>query len=236
MASDATLTASWQPAPAPQRGYPDRHRRQLAFRAARAHSRRVRRLRIALPLAGTVTVLALLAITRIGLPGDLDLSVARLSVTRNSIIMENPHMTGFDADKREYSVRADRAIQALTSPDQVRLEDITATVKVEGQGEATITAESGDYDNGAATLELHGGIAVESSDGYGLQMTGAAIDLRGGTMTSANPVTVTYEDSHTTGRSISVTGGGQVIKLEGGVRTVLMPPKREAAAAAGAEE
>ena len=163
--------------------------------------------------------------TRFSLPENLDLSVARLSVTRNSIIMDRPQITGFDADKREYSVTADRAIQALTNPNAVRLEEIAATVTVEGQGTADISAESGDYDNKESTLKLHGDIAVDSSGGYSLRMNGADIDLRDGTMSSANPVTVSYQDSTTVGGSISVSGGGQVIVLGGGVRTTLMPPK-----------
>jgi lipopolysaccharide export system protein LptC len=230
-----TAPAGWQAASAPVAAFPDRHQRRLAFQAVRRHSRRVRRLRVLLPLAGGLVVLALGVVTRLGLPADLDLSMARLSVTRNSIIMDHPHLTGFDADKREYSVEAARAIQALTRPDQVRLEEIRATVTVAGQGTATIRAASGDYDNAATTLKLTGGIAVDSSQGYALTMQDADIDLRNGTMRSANPVTISYQDSRTSGQSISVTEGGQNIALEGGVTTILMPPKRAPAPAAPAE-
>jgi lipopolysaccharide export system protein LptC len=140
--------------------------------------------------------------------------------------MDNPHLTGFDADKREYSVTADRAVQALADPNAVRLDEIVATVTTAGRGTATISAESGDYDNKETTLKLVGGIAVNSLGGYALRMTDADIDLRAGTMSSANPVTVRYATSSTTAGSISVSGGGQVIVLGGGVRTTLLPPKR----------
>ncbi len=219
------LSASWQTPAALHAGLADRHERQRAFQAARRHSRLVRRLRVVLPTAGLLVIVAFVAATHLALPESLDLSVARLSVTRNSIIMDKPHITGFDADKREYAVTADRAIQALTNPSAVRLENIAATVKVAGQGTALISADSGDFDNQESTLKLFGGIAVDSSQGYSLRMSDADIDLRAGTMTSANPVTVGYEDSTTTGGSISVSGGGQVIVLGGGVRTTLMPPK-----------
>ena len=220
------MTVSRQFSEPPAAWHANRHRRQQAFQAARRHSRLVRRLRVALPLCGTVVIVGFIVATHFSLPANVDLSAARLSVTSNSIIMDNPHLTGFDADKREYSVRANRAIQQLTNPDAVRLEEITATVKVAGQGTATVTAAAGDYDNNESTLKLHGGIAVESSEGYALEMSDADIDLRGGTMASARPVTISYQDSTTTGGSISVSGGGQVIVLDGGVRTTLMPPKR----------
>jgi lipopolysaccharide export system protein LptC len=140
--------------------------------------------------------------------------------------MDNPHITGFDADKREYSVTADRAIQALTNPSAVRLEEITARVKVGTQGSAAISAQSGNFDNRDSTLKLYGGIVVDSSEGYSLRMSDADIDLQAGTMSSENPVSVSYEDSTTTGESMSVSRGGQVIILDGGVRTTLLPPKR----------
>jgi lipopolysaccharide export system protein LptC len=211
-------------------GSPERQRRQRAFLAARRHSRWVKRLRVLLPLAGALVVLVFFAVTRLALPGDLDLTVAQLSVTRNSIIMDNPHLTGFDADRREYSVSADRAVQALTDPDKVDLEKIKALVTVTGQGTTEVAAESGSYDNAESALRLHGVIAVESSQGYGLRMNDAAIDFKAGTMSSPNPVTIRYQDSETSGDSIDVSGGGQVIVLEGGVRTTLMPPKRATAA------
>ena len=223
-----SVSAAWQtPIPA-QHEVPDRFRRRSAFEAARRHSRFVRRMRVLLPVAGTLAVVIFAVATQFSLPTDLDISVARLSVTRNSIIMENPHLTGFDAKNREYTVSADRAVQALSAPDEVRLEDITALVKVEGQGSANVTAETGDYDNAAGTLKLFGGIAVDSSEGYTLRLEDADIDLKSGTMSSSNPVAVTYGDSRTTGEKISVSGGGHVIVLEEGVRTTLMPPKRAA--------
>jgi lipopolysaccharide export system protein LptC len=232
--AEMAVSAAWDHAQA-RRGPVNRHERQRLFQAARRHSRLVRRLRVALPIAGVLAIGGFAVATRFALPGNIDLSLANLSVTRNSIIMDNPHLTGFDVDKREYSVSADRAIQQLANPDRVRLEDIEANVTVPGQGTARIKAEAGEYDNKESTLQLLGGIAVDSSTGYALEMNGVDIDFRDGTMSSQSPVSVRYQDSETTGRTISVTGGGRVITLEGDVRTTLMPPKREAGPAAAQE-
>ena len=220
---DMTLSQSWQGRP---ESAPDRVERRRAFQAARRHSRTVRRLRFLLPLAGALGLAAFVLLSRLGMPGDFDVTVAGTSVTANAIIMQDPKITGFDAEDRGYSLSADRAIQALARPDEVRLEDIEAEVSVAGGGSATVKAEAGDYDRSENTLKLHGVIAVDSSEGYSLRMTDAAIDLGAGTIASPNPVTVGYADSQTTGGSLSVTGGGQVIVLQGAVRTTLMPPKR----------
>ena len=229
-----TFSETWPMLQGPAQGSPERRRRHQAFLAARRHSRRVRRLRVLLPVLGTLAVLGFVAAAQLSLPEDIDLSVARLSVTRNSIIMDNPHLTGFDADRRQYSVAADRAVQALSDPDRVDLEAIRAKVIVTGHGATEITAEAGSYDNGEGSLELSGAIAVQSSEGYSLQMTDAAIDFKAGTMTSPNPVAVRYRDSETVGDRMAVSEGGKVIVLEGGVRTTLMPPKRSGQAGGAA--
>lgn len=225
------LSENWRPTEAQASGSPERQRRQLAFLAARRHSRWVRRLRVLLPVAGFVAVIAFVVTTRLALPEDMDLSVARLSVTKNSIIMDNPHLTGFDADRRRYSVSADRAVQALTDPDKVDLETIHAVLTVTGQGTTDITAASGSYDNAESALVLRGPIAVQSSEGYGLRMKSAEIDFKAGTMISPDPVIVRFRDSETVGDSLAVSEGGKVIVLEGRVRTRLMPPKRDAGSA-----
>ena len=153
---EMTISTSWQDAgPLSLRASRGRGRRQ-AFAAARRHSRRVRWLRFLLPLLGLSAIGVFFVLTQISLPGDIDLGVARLSVQRNSIIMDSPRLTGFDRDGREYSLSADRAVQALASPDQVRLESIDARLAAAGHGAATIKAEAGDYDHGKSTLSLLG--------------------------------------------------------------------------------
>ena len=233
---DMAVFAPWQNATAPPRRGSDRQRRRRAFQAARRHSRLVRRLRILLPAGGICVVVAFVIGTHLALPGDLDLSAARLSVTPSAIIMERPHLKGFDARKREYSVQADRAVQALANPNSVRLENIVATLGEGPESATKVTAESGDYDRVASTLKLYGAIAVDSSDGYLVSMTDADIDFEAGTLASPNPTTMTQGTHTTTGQRISVTEGGKVIRLEGGVRTTFTPAKRESAVAGNVEE
>jgi lipopolysaccharide export system protein LptC len=216
------LSANWHMAAADS-GALDRQRRRRAFQAARRHSRLVRRLRVALPASGLIAIAGFVVMTRIGLPDNLDLTAARLSVTPSAIIMDRPHMTGFDKEDRKFSVSADRAVQALMNPDLVRLEKITASIAKEGEPGTTITADAGDYDQANSTLKLFGAIAVDSPEGYAVRMTDADIDFGAGTLASPNPARVTYEGNETTGQSVSITGGGKVIVFTGGVRTTILP-------------
>lgn len=201
-------------------------RRLQVFRAARRHSRLVRMLRRGLPVAGVLAIVALAVASRMPAPVDFDFSVARTTVTRNSVVMEHPRLSGFDRSMREYTVTADRATQLLSAPDEVQLERISANLKLPGRGSADIEAGGGAFNNGEGTLDLHGGVDVSSTEGYSLQMAGAAIDMKAGTLVSPSPVRILYQDSETTANRLSVSEGGKIIVLEEQVRTVMMPPKR----------
>ena len=226
------LTASWQDTGLSDDPPAGRAARQRAFAAARRHSGLVRILRVLLPVAAILAVAGFFIKAHLAFPGDLDLSAASLSVTPKAIIMDRPHLNGFDKKRREYSLMADRAIQPLANPQQVRLENIQAKLAGAGQGATDITAEAGDYDHTKRTLKLLGQIMLNSADGYRLRMNGARVDFNANTMASDSPISVGYADDEITGDKLSVSDGGNVIVIEGHVRTKLMPPKRPAAAAA----
>jgi lipopolysaccharide export system protein LptC len=229
-----TLTASWQEAGASVDAPGERALRQRAFAAARRHSRYVRLLRIVLPILAMLAVAAFFTKVHFAFPGDLDLSAASLSVTPKAIIMDRPHLNGFDRKQRQYSLVADRAIQPLNKPTEVRLENIQAKLAGAGHGLTTVTAEAGNYDHQKRTLQLIGKISIESAEGYRLEMTGARIDFGAGMLASENPVSIGYTGDKITGDSLSVTGGGDIIVIDGHVRTTLMPPKRVAPVAGAA--
>jgi lipopolysaccharide export system protein LptC len=201
--------------------------RHTAFADAERHSRIVAILRKALPVAGVVALLAFIVVARLSAPGGPDFSVARTTIESNAIVMDRPVLTGYDSDNRKYRVSADRAVQNLASPDQVRLEGIRAEVTVEGRGGAVVTAKGGDYNNTRGSLALYGGLALDSDDGVRVRMKNADIDFAGGALVTKNPVTIIYQDSETSADSMTAAEGGNIIVLSGRVQTRLMPPKRK---------
>ena len=201
-------------------------KRRKAYRAARRHSILVRVLRISLPILGVIILAGIFAVSWITKPKRFDITIAGQTVSVNGIIMGRPTLTGFDTKNRRYRVSAETAVQAITSPDQIRLKNIEAEITLPDEGTAIVTAGGGDYDNKASTLHLIGGISVDSTLGYQLTMKNAEIDLNAGTLLSKNPVTIRYEDSEVTGDTLKVSEGGEIIVLEGRVDTRLMPPKR----------
>ncbi|MBK1623239.1 LPS export ABC transporter periplasmic protein LptC [Afifella marina] len=205
--------------------------RDKAFRKAKRHSAFVRFLRVLLPVGGVAGIAVLALIGQFSSDEQFDLSIAKTTIAKNAIIMDNPKLTGFDRYDREFRLEADRAIQKFTSPDAVTLENITAHINSPGRGPVAIDAVTADFDNAKGDLQMGGNIVVDSADGYGLTLTGAQIDTKSGTLKSDNPVSITYQDSETTGNSIDATDGGQRIIIQGNVRTRIMPPKRGQGAA-----
>jgi lipopolysaccharide export system protein LptC len=204
----------------------DRSGRDRAYRSARRHSLMVKALRWLLPACGIASLVALSLASWVAAPAPYEITVADKYVSFDGIVMEQPTLTGYDKQNRRYRVSADKAVQKITNPNEVRLSDISAEVSMPDKGTATITAGGGDYDNSSALLKLIGGIRVESSLGYQVSLKNADIDLEAGTLVSTNPVTIRYQDSEITGDSMSVSDGGKVIVLEGRVESSLMPPKR----------
>ncbi len=145
---DMAHSVSWQVAPA------DRGVRLRAFAAARRHSRLVRVLRVLLPVMGVVTVAGFVVVAHLRLPAGFDVAAARLSVTRDGIVMDRPHLTGFDREHREYTLAADRAVQPFTNPGEVRLERIDASVESAAGAITMIRADSGNYNQTKNTLNL----------------------------------------------------------------------------------
>ena len=148
--------------------------------------------RILLPLAGVLSIVVLVVATSISLPEGVDLSMARMSVTKDGVVMDSPKVSGFDARNREYTITAERAVQALNRPDAVRLEGIEATVEVAGER----------FRNGHRRRRRlrqrridpccsMAGSSSNSTQGYTLTLKNADIDFKAGTLVSPNPVTIT---------------------------------------------
>ncbi|MBZ8133754.1 LPS export ABC transporter periplasmic protein LptC [Afifella sp. IM 167] len=214
--------------------------RTAAYRAARRHSLFVRVLRFALPVTGFAALAGMVYLGQLSPGEQFDLSIAKTTIAKNAIIMDNPKLTGFDRFEREFRLEADRAIQKFATPDAVTLENIVAYITAPGRGPVEIEARNADFDNAAGALVLDGDVNVDSTDGYGMLLHDAKIDTKNSTLSSPNPVVVTYRDSRTTGDTIGATEGGRHIVIEGNVRTHLMPPNRDKAGnekpAGGAED
>jgi lipopolysaccharide export system protein LptC len=210
-------------------------RSEAEFAAANRHSRRVRLLKIGLPLGalfaiGFFTAATLLADTKLPSP-----TVESVSMTDGRIVMAKPKMEGFDADKRPYTMTAERAIQQSASSSIVELEKIAADLPFGKTGTAKLTANGGVFDNAANKLDLKDNIRFFTSDGLQAVFTKASINLSTNEMTSDAPVDIVTEGSHITAGRMRIEEGGKVFVFESRVRLKIDANKMKQVSDASAE-
>ena len=128
-----------------------------AFRAARRHSRVVRILRVAIPLAvalGFTGIFLVVYFNPLRMLAKLPVDIGNLVVAGTKITMENPHLSGFTRDARAYELSADAAKQDLKKPDMIELRNIHAKVQMQDKSTMELSAAAGIYDSKGETIKL----------------------------------------------------------------------------------
>lgn len=190
--------------------------------AALRHSRRVRIMKRLLPAISALVILGIVGATALqSLVSGFDLGKIGLTGDGN-IVMTNPQLSGHDGE-RSYQVSAARAVQNLFDPKVIRLEEITARIKLSADEWAAFTAVEGIYDSGAETLKLADGIEIEYSRGYQARLSGATIDLKNGAILSDDAIDITSRQGRFRAGKIDVSEDGQVLRFSNGISMVLKP-------------
>lgn len=198
---------------------------ERAFRSARRHSRLVRFLRIALPLAVVFITVGMSLLTwfnPLRVLAALPVNVNDLVVSGSKITMEQPRVNGFTKDQRAYEFTAKAAAQDLTKPDIVELKSINAKVEMEDKSTMTMIADTGVYDTKKEMLQLVGNILLKSTNGNTGKLTEATVDVRKGNVVSDRPVELEMLQGILNANRLEVMDSGTLIRFHGGVSMVLM--------------
>lgn len=201
---------------------------ERAFRGASRHSRRVRFLRIAIPIGVAVCLVGVLLTTWLNplrfvyrIPTD----IGNLVISGTKITMEQPRIAGFTRDSRAYEVNARAAAQDITNPNLVELREIQAKLAMPDKTVMLMTAQDGLYNAKIETLTLGKRILLTSSSGYEGILTEAIIDIRKGKIVSNQPVEIKTLQGKLNANRMEVTNAGDVVRFENGVSMVLDPSK-----------
>jgi lipopolysaccharide export system protein LptC len=194
------------------------------YRTAHRHSAFVRALRVLLPvviIAATGGFIGAAYLGNTSLPG---VSFTGIDVKSNSLVMENPQVSGFNGSKHSYELSASKAVQNLQSPEVVTLEGIDARLGIDTGDSATLGAGRGIYDSKAETLQLRDGITVKTSTGYHANLKRADVDLKSGVMRASEPVELRSADGTIRGNEVEIVEGGKRIIFSKGVSMTLGSP------------
>jgi lipopolysaccharide export system protein LptC len=216
------MSAAYGTEPRETRAFRASHRGDHArrFRAATRHSRRVRLLRVGLPVAAVLGCLALAVVSwfnPLRMLSRLPISVGDVIVSGTKIKMENPKLSGFTRDQRRYDVTAGAASQDLTRPGVIELHDINALLEMQEKTTMKLVAQDGLFDSKQERLTLTRDIVVTSSKGDEGYFEEAVIDTKNGNVVSEKPVRLKMLNGTVKGNRFELTSSGDVIRFDNGV-------------------
>jgi lipopolysaccharide export system protein LptC len=196
-----------------------------AFRSARRHSRIVRALRIAIPIAVVVGLIGISLVTYFNplrMLAKLPINMNDLVVSGTKITMEQPRMSGFTRDGRAYEFTAVAAAQDLTKPDIIELRDIHAKLQMQDKSVMDMSADTGIYNTKLETLKLERNIVLASSNGNKGRLSEAMIDVRKGNVVSDQPVELEFLQGTLNANRLEVIDSGDLVRFLGAVDMVMM--------------
>ena len=190
-----------------------------AFRAARRHSRIVRILRVALPVAvvGALGLTVLITyFNPLRMLSSLPVNIDKLVVSGTKITMEKPRLAGFTHDARPYEMSAEAAQQDLTKPDLVELHNLHAKLQMQDNSTMLMSAASGLYNAKTEMLELEKDIVLTSKT-YEGRLSQATIDVAKGNVVSNEPVELKMLQGKLNANHLEVVDSGDLVRFTQGV-------------------
>jgi lipopolysaccharide export system protein LptC len=206
--------------------------RAAAFNRAERHSRRVRRLKIVLPLLAVIMAAGFAGYSFVSTPAPAPIQTEGSVFEEGKLVMNSPKLEGFTKDGRPYSVNAARAIQDFDKQDIINLDGIDAKMPIETDNWAKVEAVGGVYDRTANTLDVPTDILVTTTDGMVAKLKSAFLDINNGSLKSATPVDIQSHGSRITADSMAVLENGRRVIFETRVRLYIDPVQMKAAQAA----
>lgn len=202
--------------------------RVAAFGLAQRHSRRVRALKLVLPLAAAVIAIAFPVYSYLAAPASVDVKADGSAFSDGKLVMANPKLNGFTSKNLPYAMTAVRAVQDAAKQGIVELEGINAKLPIDADNVAVVGAAHGIYDRDANTLALDKDITLTTTDGTVAKLQSAFLDMGKGNMKTDDPVDITRQGSRITADTMKVQDNGKVLIFEKRVRVNIDPAKMKA--------
>jgi lipopolysaccharide export system protein LptC len=206
----------------PARGWtaPRRADVERTVRSAGRHSRVVRAVRVALPLAVILGLGAFVVVTWFNPLAALKAlpSVSgKLAVQGSKITMELPRIAGITRDARSYELTAETAVQDIAKPDQIELQNLRAQMEMADADVVVITAKSGTYNTKGDSIVLREHVVVTSANGYNAKLREAVVDMKKGNVVSERPVEVKLPNGVLSANGLEIENSGDVVRFTRGI-------------------
>ena len=203
--------------------------RSAVFHNAARHSRKVRVLKLALPVLGAVMAAVFLYKSFLSAPAPVEIVAEESSVAEGKLVMANPKLQGYTSNDRPYSMSALRAVQDISNEAVIELQEISAMLPIDEKTSATIETVRGEFDRMANTLVVDTEINIKTSDGALARLASATVDLAAGRMWTEEPVDIQADGARITADAMSVEENGKRVIFDKRVRVHIVPRGAETA-------
>ncbi|MBW8637965.1 LPS export ABC transporter periplasmic protein LptC [Hoeflea sp. WL0058] len=197
------------------------------YAKARKHSRLVRFLKIAFPIAALLAIAMFIGVTMLARALPPDVGFAGASISGGKLVMANPHMTGRAGGDKMYSVVASRAVQDLSAQDVVRLEDISAEIEFGKDDSATLEAVSGIYNRVENMLTLDQPFTVVTRSGMKANLRQADINIETSELKSEGRVRIDTDQALISAEKLVISDNGSLITFKDNVDMTIKPQEKK---------
>ena len=223
----------WTVADRLHEGAPPRGARQAALSR---YSRRVRWMKVVLPVGALLLIGAIFLAGRSGEPPAGLLSAEEIATLSAGLRLESPRFAGRMETGEPFILRAAAAEPEGAAPDVIHLEAPDGEITLSDGRLLTARSETGVMRREAERLRLDGAVTIETSDGYRFESERLLLDLAERRARSPVPVRGTGPPGSIEAGRMRVLDGGKGasearILFEGGVRVVFIPRESRPAAA-----
>ena len=196
----------------------DRTMRQLWATSGSSHDRLIRVLRFGLPLVIGV-VAAILIFSPFTQRSEISFLLAKDKVQMATERMKvvRAQYRGQDAKGQPFALLAGSAVQKSSAEPIVRMEQLSGAINL-ADGPATIVAASGQYNMDSERVAVPGTVRVRSANGYSIDASNVAIDLKGRSLIGSGGVNGTLNIGRFSANQLTADLDQRIVRLSGNAK------------------
>ena len=182
------------------------------------HDRVVRVLRFALPLAiGVMAAVLIFSPFTQRTEVSFLLAKDKVEVAKERMRVTRAEYRGQDSKGQPFALVADSAVQQSSAEPVMRMTNLSGAIRL-ADGPATIAAANGQYDMDGERVVVPGLVQIKSADGYGIDASNVAIDLKARRLAGTGGVTGMLNIGRFSAHSMSADLDQRIVRLEGDAR------------------
>ncbi|MGE4313567.1 MAG: LPS export ABC transporter periplasmic protein LptC [Pseudobdellovibrionaceae bacterium] len=190
-------------------------RRARLFASSQRRSKIVRLMRLGFPVLAVILLFAVLIFNDRRIDTEIRniKEVVPKTMGKNELV--NPRFESQDEKAQPYVITAERAFQADTNMDEIRLEKPTADMTMNDGTWVAIKSIDGLFDQKNQLLDLKGNVRMYHDSGYLMTTKAMLLDIRNKTADSDTPVTVKGPAADLTAQGLSADGQSAILIFKG---------------------